>query len=414
VIRQFPYFIGFRYIRSRKNRFISFISLISVLGIALGVIILITVLSVMNGFDKEIHQKVFDFTPHLSLIKKSSDITELTDEESELLQGVGTYAPNIEAQGLLLMHQALVPINVRGVWPIAEQKISKLATQMTQGDLTMLEPGGFRVIISDAFAIRYGVALGDKITILVPKARIGPMGMMPVFKWLQVVGTFEADGGFIGSEANVYLHFNDAHHILRSARVSDGYAVKLSDPYQAPLMRMKWQSTVLAERFMIVDWTMQYGTYLKAVKIEKTMMFLILLLLIAIATFNLITSLVMLVKEKQSDIAILRTMGARASAIMCIFFIQGWLIGLIGTGLGLLGGLWLANHVTEVVEYIQRVTHMELFISSVYLVDQLPSQVLWRDIVKICSAALLMSWFATIYPAWRASKIYPADILTYE
>lgn len=414
MIKQFPYFIGFRYIRSRKNRFISFVSLISVLGIALGVMILITVLSVMNGFDKEIHQKVFDFTPHLFLVKKDPELGSLTKEEAHRLGAIGAYAPMIEAQGLLLMSQDLVPINLRGIRPEIEQKVSQLAAQMEEGQLSRLQAGSFQVIISEALAIRYGIAIGDKVTVLIPKARIGPMGLMPIFKWLQVSGTFKADGGFIGSETYMYLHFKDASNLLRSARALDGYVVKLPDPYLAPLIRVRLQATALALRFNIIDWTMQYGAYLKAIKIEKTMMFLILLLLIAIAAFNLVTSLVMLVKEKQADIAILRTMGARSSAIMHIFFIQGWVIGLIGTTLGLLTGLWLAHHVTAVVECLQRVTHMELFVSSVYLVDQLPSQVLWSDVIKICIASLVMSWLATLYPAWRASKIHPADILSYE
>lgn len=406
-------FIGLRYIRSKSSNFISFVSFVSIIGIALGVSILITVLSVMNGFAEEIHQKVFDLTPQLILVKNransSGNLNEIIKQYPEILATTEI----VMGHGLLLLDQRFLPVAVSGIDPKTEIKVSKIKEKMREGKIESLMPASYHAVISETIARNFSLVLGDKITLLVPKIRVGPLGVMPVYKLFTVAGIFSGDSGMFNNDSNIYIHMDDARRVFKDTDSYEGYKAKLEDVYEAPLLAETLR-TKYWEDFSVADWSQEYGSYLKAVKIEKTTMFLILLMLIAIAVFNLITSLVMLVNEKKSDIAILRTIGALPRTIIGIFVIQGFSIGLIGTLLGLCLGITLSTNITEFVNFIQNITHMEIFVSSVYFADYLPSKILSSDLVKVCSISLLMSLIATLYPAWHAAKIHPVEILRYD
>ena len=414
MFKPLPLFIGLRYTRAKKhNHFVSFISLSSMLGIGLGVMVLITVLSVMNGFDDEIHKRFFGMAPEITLTgadDKLSNWEELAGK-LEKLPGVTGVAPYVGAQGLLTHEGQVIPIILTGIIPSYEEQITKLKHKIILGDMSSLDH--FGMVIGESLANTLGVTIGEKVTIMIPQATVTPAGMVPRFKRFTVKAIFTAGSGFNFDSKMAFIDLSDAQKLLQIGSQVTGIKLKLDDIYKAPALS-KQIADDLGEGYQVGNWTDQFGAFFHAVKMEKTMMFLILLLIIAVAAFNLVSSLVMVVNDKQAEIAILRTIGATPRTILAIFIVQGMMVGLVGTLMGLVSGLLLASNATTIVNYIQSLFDIQILSSNIYFVDFLPSKILFSDLWQVCGIALLMSFLATIYPAWRASKTVIAEALHYE
>jgi len=416
MYRPLAVYIGLRYIRAkRSNHFISFISLTSMIGIALGVAVLITVLSVMNGFDDEIHDRFFGMTPEITIAAMSGKMADWSVWENKLKHypGVKGIAPFVGGQGLLTFDGQVLPVLTAGVLPEEEQSVHNIASKMAAGKFDALRPGKFGIVLGKNIAMSLGVWLGDKVTLMIPELNISLAGAIPRFKRFEVVGIFSAGSGFNFDTRLSFIHLADAQKLFQMGNDVTGLRLKINNVYAAPLMGAN-MARELPENFEVSDWTDQFGAFFKAVKMEKTMMFLILMLIIAVAAFNLVSSLVMIVNDKQSEIAILKTAGARPSTILSIFMVQGMTVGLIGVISGVLLGIYLSWHATAIVDWLQRTLHVQWISSNVYFVDYLPSRLSWKDVAHVCLSAMLMSFAATIYPAWRASRVQPAEALRYE
>ncbi|MGC1183226.1 lipoprotein-releasing ABC transporter permease subunit [Legionella sp.] len=407
-------FMGLRYTRSRKkNHFVSFISLSSMLGIGLGVMVLITVLSVMNGFDQQIHNRFFGMAPEITVSgfnERLSDWPEIA-KKIQSIPEVKAVAPYIGGQGLLVHEGQVLPIILTGIMPDKEEKITHLKDKLIAGSIENLNH--FGMILGKGLADTLGVMIGDKVTVMIPQATVTPAGMVPRFKRFTVVGIFSAGTGFNFDTKLAFMNIDDAQKLFQLDNDVTGIKMKINDVYKAPELSYHI-SNLLGEGYQVGNWTQQYGAFFEAVKMEKTMMFMILLLIIAVAAFNLVSSLVMVVNDKQAEIAILRTLGATPTTILWTFIVQGMMVGIVGTFFGLISGIVLAKNATSIVNHLQSWFHFKALSSSIYFVDYLPSQIMLSDLLKVCVMALLMSFFATIYPAWRASKTVIAEALHYE
>lgn len=411
----FPFHIGLRYIRAkRRNHFISFISLASMIGIVLGVMVLITVLSVMNGFDDQIKSHIFAMVPQVTVTDPNgmSNWHDIQSQISNKKHVVAT-APFVAGQGMLSGFGVTSGIVFTGINPDAEVKVSSIATKMIAGSLSNLKQSAFGIILGIDLANQLGVTLGDKVTLITPQASMTPVGITPRFKRCTVVGIFQVGGGYSFDSNLALMNLTNAQQLLQMGNTVTGIHVKVADLYDAPKLSTELKNSLSSQNF-ISDWTQEYGPLFKAIKMEKTMIFIILLFIIAIAAFNLVSTLVMVVTDKQSDIAILRTFGATPRMIMNIFMVQGSVIGLIGTLVGVILGILLALSAPDIVAFIERVFHVQFISASLYYIDYLPSKLEWFDVLQIGGSALGMSLLATIYPAWRASKTNPAEALRYE
>lgn len=407
-------FMGLRYTRSRKkNHFVSFISLSSMLGIGIGVMVLVTVLSVMNGFDEQIHNRFFGMAPEITVTGPNERLSNwpAIEEKIRAIPEIKAVAPYVGGQGLLVHDGQVLPIVLTGVLPSVEEKITHLKDKLLGGSIENLNH--FGIILGKNIADTMGAMIGDKVTVMIPQATVNPTGMIPRFKRFTVVGVFSAGSGFNFDTRLAFINMEDAQKLFQMGDDVTGLKMKINNVYQAPELSMRL-SHLLGDEYQAGNWTEQYGTFFEAVKMEKTMMFMILLLIIAVAAFNLVSSLVMVVNDKQAEIAILRTIGATPSTILWTFIVQGMMVGVVGTALGLIGGLLLADNATAIVNHLQSWFNVKVLSSSIYFVDYLPSKILFSDIWKVCVMALLMSFLATIYPAWRASKTVIAEALHYE
>lgn len=416
MFRPFFAFIGYRYTRiKRKNHFISFISLTSVLGIALGVGVLIAVLSVMNGFNQEIRAKLLNGTPHITVgrfgepLMDWPSLVKTIKSNSEILGA----APFIYGQGML-SHQATGHVQgvlVKGIDPSQVNEVYPLAAHIKEGALGDLRPGEYGIILGQGLAKNFGAKVGDKVSLIAAEASVTPAGISPRIRRFTVVGIFEI--GDLYDDKQVIIHLNDANKFFRMHDAVTGIQLKIQDEMQAPQVAREL-TDILDQDYWAVDWTQDFASFFKALKIQKTVMTFILLLIIAVAAFNLVSSLVMMVTDKRSDIAILRTLGASRRGIMGIFMFQGGIIGIIGTIMGVLFGLFLAYNVTGWTDKIQAMFNVELVAKDVYLIGFLPSDVHMVDIVYIAITTMIMCFIATLYPAWRAANIQPAEALRYE
>ena len=414
MFKPIPLFIGLRYTRAKKkNHFVSFISLSSMLGIGLGVMVLITVLSVMNGFDNEIHKRFFGMAPEITISGRDGKISDWQALENKLKStpNVKAIAPYVGGQGLLTHDGQVLPIMLTGILPSEEESITHLNDKLLIGNMSALQH--FGIILGRGLALNLGVSIGDKVTIMVPEASVTPAGMIPRFKRFTVAGIFTAGTGFNFDTKLAFINLNDAQKLMQLGDDITGLRLKIKNVYDAPLMSNEI-AYKLGENYQVDNWTENFGAFFEAVKMEKTMMFLILMLIIAVAAFNLVSSLVMVVNDKQAEIAILRTIGATPKTILSIFIVQGMMVGFVGTILGLVGGILLASNATAIVDYLQAVFNTHILSSSIYFVDYLPSKIMWSDLWQVSVMALLMSFIATIYPAWRASKTVIAEALHYE
>jgi lipoprotein-releasing system permease protein len=407
-------FIGLRYNRGRRrNGFISFISLMSMLGIALGVAVLITVLSVMNGFDQQIRERVFGMAPHLSLMRYGgiSDWQSLLPKLSH--PQVLHVAPYVEGQGMLYNLGQVNASFVYGIEPALEAEVSILPSKMIAGNLKNLRPKEFGIVIGEQMAMNLGAVMGDKIVVVTPQVTSSIAGISTVLKRFTVVGIFRVGKSYGFDSSTAFINIKDAQALYRRGELISGLRIQLQDLYQSTSVAHDLARN-FTEEYQFTDWKMKYGSFFEAIATEKNIQFLLLLLLVAIAAFNLVSTLVMVVTEKQSDIAILRTLGATPALIMRVFMVQGTLIGFVGTTLGVVGGVALAWNVTAVFEWCQQLFNTRILDSDAFWLNYLPSKLEWIDVLQITLMSLLMSVLATLYPAWRASRVQPAEALRYE
>lgn len=413
----FEWLVGLRYTRagrrSSRNSFISFISLISMAGIALGVAALIIVLSVMNGFQKEVRDRMLSVLPHIEVFDASGVIPDwkATAAEAKKNPAVLGAAPYVDAQSMIVNDGVMRGTMLRGILPEEEPKVSIVASKVKAGKLTDLREGAFNIILGVDLARAMHVGIGDKVTLAAPEGQLTPAGTIPRLKAFTVVAVFEA-GHYEFDSGMAFIHIGDAQKFFRQDGPT-GVRLKIKDMLQAPQVAFDLSRT-LGGNLITRDWSQQNSNYFAAVKTEKTMMFIILTLIIAVAAFNLVSTLVMTVTEKQADIAILRTLGASPMSIMKIFMVQGGLVGLFGTALGVLSGIIVALNIDVIVPFIERVLGIQFLAKEVYVISSLPSDLHWSDVYTIGAIAVVLAFLATIYPSWRAARVKPAEALRYE
>jgi lipoprotein-releasing system permease protein len=409
--------IGLRYTRagkrSARNSFISFISLISMAGIALGVAALIVVLSVMNGFQKEVRDRMLSVLSHIEVFDASGSLPDwrVTAAEAMRNKDVRGAAPYVEAQAMVTREDTVRGIMVRGILPAEEPKVSEVAKQVRRGSLNDLRPGEFNIVLGGELARALHIKLGDKLTLIAPQGQVTPAGVLPRLKQFNVVGIFEA-GHYEYDASLAFIHLDDGEKMFRQTGPS-GLRLKVADMQQAPEVALSLSRSLSGELY-IRDWSQQNRNWFAAVQTEKRMMFIILTLIIAVAAFNLVSTLVMTVTDKQADIAILRTLGASPASVMKIFMIQGALVGLLGTAIGVGGGVLIALNVDVIVPFIESLFGVQFLPRDIYLISALPSDLRWPDVWRIGGMAVVLAFLATLYPSWWAARVRPADALRYE
>ncbi len=407
--------IGLRYTRAkRRNHFISFISLISMLGIALGVAALIVVLSVMNGFQTELRSRILAVVSHVQISGANGEMAgwERVAAQAEKQPHVTGAAPFVQAQGMLSYGQSVRGALVRGILPDLEDKVADFRPHMKSGSLDALTPDSFNIVLGAELARALGVFVGDKVTLIAPQGVVTPAGVVPRLKTFNVVGLFEV-GMFEYDSGLALIRMEDAQRLYRMEDRVSGVRLKLDDLFAAPRVARELVTRIDADAF-ISDWTRSHANFFRAVQIEKNMMFIILSLIVAVAAFNIVSTLVMAVTDKQADIAILRTLGASPGSVMAIFMVQGALIGCIGLGLGVAGGVAVALNVDVLVPLIERLLGTQFLAKEVYYISELPSELQWGDVTTITLVAFVLALAATVYPSWRASRTNPAEALRYE
>ncbi|MDW5418481.1 lipoprotein-releasing ABC transporter permease subunit [Iodobacter sp. CM08] len=406
--------IGLRYTRaSRRNGFISFISLISVVGIALGVAALIIVLSVMNGFQAEVRNRILGMAAHVQISGIGNQLQDWQTAANVAKKNphVLATAPYVLGQGLLINGSQVKGVLVRGIDPQQESKVNEVAGKLVTGELHSLRSGEFGIILGISLANELSVRPGDRVTMITPQGQVTPAGLIPRMKQFTVTGIFKAD--YAPYDIGLaMIDIKDAQTLFRTGSAVSGVRLKLDDLNLA--RRVAREINQAMPELIASDWSQENPTYFRAVEIEKRMMFIILTLIVAVAAFNLVSTLVMVVTDKQADIAILRTLGASPFSIMKIFVIQGALSGVIGTGSGVLAGILVSKNLDVIVPFIERILGTTILSPDIYLISELPSRVLWSDVSSIGGISLLLALLATLYPSWRASRVNPAEALRYE
>jgi lipoprotein-releasing system permease protein len=417
---QIPYefLLGWRYTRAgrgtRRNGFISFISGVSMLGIALGVAALIIVLSVMNGFQKEVRDRMLGVLSHIEVFAPGGEALPdlaLTLREVQAHPEVLGAAPFIAAQGLIAWGEDMKGTLIRGIDPALEPRVTDLAADLADTVLPRLESGRFGIVLGAALARSLGVGMGDAVTLIAPSGQLTPAGVVPRLRQMTVVGLFDS-GHYEYDSAMAFVHQDDAARIFRLEGPT-GVRLKIRDLHQAREVAIDLASRLSGD-LLIRDWTLQNRTWFAAVQLEKRMMFIILTLIVAVAAFNLVSTLVMTVTDKRADIAILRTLGASPASIMAVFVVQGAMVGIIGTGAGLLLGLGVAFHIETIVPALEHLLGASFLPQDIYLISRMPSDPQQADIVPIGLISLALAFVATLYPSWRASRVNPAEALRYE
>ena len=410
--------LGWRYTRAgratRRNGFISFISGVSMLGIALGVAALIIVLSVMNGFQKEVRDRMLGVVSHIEIYGPGggvlADLPLTMSQVRRNPQVIGA-APFVAAQAVLARGEDMRGTIVRGIDPAHESEVTDITASMKQSSLRKLVPGEFNIVLGSELARNLGVREGDPVTLIAPSGQVTPAGIVPRLKQMTVVGTFDS-GHYEYDNGLVLMHMDDAQRIFRLEGPT-GLRLKLRDLHQARDVAAELGRT-LTGAFLIKDWTRQNRTWFAAVQLEKRMMFIILTLIVAVAAFNLVSTLVMTVTDKRADIAILRTLGSSPASIMGIFVVQGAMVGVIGTLAGLLLGLGIALNIDVIVPALEQALNASFLPRDIYLISRMPSEPQQSDILPIALISLVLAFAATIYPSWRASRVNPAEALRYE
>ncbi len=408
--------IGLRYTKSRsRNNFVSFISAISMIGIALGVAALIVVLSVMNGFQTELRERILGVVSHVQIRGFGEPIAnwiELGREVESIVSAEGI-APFTNIQGLLSKGDVVRGVLVRGVVPTLEKKVSELGNQVIEGSLDSLTSGKFNVVLGVELAQRLQVGLGDKVLLMIPKGQTTPAGIIPRLKRFKVSGIFEA-GMYDYDSGLALIAIEDSQKLTRTLGMVDGLRLKVKDLFLAPITSRQISDRLATDNLLVTDWTQSHANFFRAVQIEKKVMFVILMLVVAVAAFNIVSTLVMAVADKRSDIAILRTLGASPNGIMIIFILQGALIGFIGASFGVVLGTVVAINIDVIVPFIEAFLGMDLLSKDVYYISELPSELKMKDVLLTALISFALSVLATLYPSWKASTTRPAEALRYE
>jgi lipoprotein-releasing system permease protein len=414
-LRPFELFVGLRYTRAkRRTHFISFISFISIAGIALGIWALITVMSVMNGFEKEVRARILGAAAHIQALGPESGLHDWQPLAAEMKKhpDVVGVAPFVMAQGLLSTGSAVRGVFVRGIDPALENEVADFGSHMRAGQLTDLRPGEFGIVLGINIARGMQLHVGDRVTLISPQGQVTPAGLMPRLKQFTVVGVFSMDHNEFDS-ALALVNMADAQVLYRLDDAVSGLRLKVKDLDQAPRITREL-ARVAPSGVFLSDWTQQNVNYFRAIQIEKRMMFIILTLIIAVAAFNLVSTLVMVVTDKHPDIAILRTLGASPKSIMQIFVVQGVIIGTVGTVVGVVTGILTALNIDVIVPFIEHTFRFQILSRDVYYISELPSDLHWFDVVWVSAISLLLALVATLYPSWRAARVNPAEALRYE
>ncbi|KAF3982657.1 MAG: lipoprotein-releasing ABC transporter permease subunit [Methylococcales symbiont of Hymedesmia sp. n. MRB-2018] len=407
--------IGMRYTRAkRRTQFISFITLTSILGIALGVTALIAVLSVMNGFEAELRERILGMTSHTTITGRNETLLQWQQLEKQIINrpNVEGSAPFVSGQVMINADRRVSGIALRGVFPEYEPKVSEVANKMKIGQLSDLSQGSFGIILGQELANYLAVIKGDKVTIISPQINSTPAGILPRLKRFTVIGTFQV--GMYEYDRNMaIIHIKDAAKLFRLGDAVSGLRLKLDDLFNAPRISQSL-ATELNYQYRVSDWTKAHSNFFRAIKTEKKVMFIILLLIVAVAAFNIVSTLVMVVTDKRGDIAILKTQGFSNLSVMGVFIVLGGIIGIVGTALGTFGGVLLALNIETIVPAIEGFFGVQFMAPDVYYISDVPSKLVWVDVYYIAGCAFFLSLLATLYPAWQASRINPAEVLRYE
>jgi len=413
MLKTLPIKIGLRYTGAkRRNHFISFISATSMAGLTLGVAVLILVLSVMNGFDRELRERILGMVPHAALYS-ADGLSDWRGLAGEVVKNpdIVAAAPFVQIQGMMSSKGRVQGVMVNGIEPEWESKVSILPDFMKKGDFYSLNDARYQIILGDLLANKLGASIGDKVTLIMPEASLTPAGLMPRLKRFTVSGVFSVGAELDASFA--YIHIRDAAKLARLDNEAQGLRLMTKDLFKAP--KIAWDLQFELEgNLRASDWTRTHGNLFQAIKMEKTMIGLLLLIIVAVAAFNIVSTLVMVVTDKQGDIAIMRTLGMSPGAIMSVFMVQGFIIGVVGIILGTLLGILCALTVTDVIAWVERILGIQFLNANVYFISYLPSELLWSDVVLVTSSGLIMCFLATLYPAYKASKVKPAEALRYD
>lgn len=411
----YEWLIGTRYLTSTHRRgFVSFVALISILGLMLGVAVLIVVLSVMNGFERELRTRMLSVTAHATLMGLEGALEDwrIARDFALDMPDVNAAAPYIEEQAMLAHGRRMTGAAIRGVLPEEENKATGLAQRITEGRIEDLEKGKYRMILGVALAEEIGAKVGDSVILIAPEGSATPSGVMPRMRRFKITGIFSS--GMYEFDRNLALvHMADAAQIYRLGDQVTGIRLALGDPMKAPTV-VRELAIRLGGGFYVSDWTRSHAIFFRSIELSKSMLFVILMMIIAVAAFNIVATLVMIVKEKQTDIAILRTIGAGPKNILAAFAVQGVLIGLTGTALGAGLGILIAQNVEWLVRGLESVLGTQFMDASVYNMSDLPAYVEITDVLQVCGTAFVLCALATIYPAWRASRTQPAEALRHD
>lgn len=411
-----PMMIGGRYSRAkRRNGFISFISAISILGVGIGVWVLISVISIMNGFGNELRGRVLDVAPHVTITGQGGWLTDwkVLDPMVEQTQSVLGRAPYVLAQGLVSQGGSVTGSLMKGVLPEEESKVSDIAKHMLEGTFEELQAGKYNVVLGQGLAAKIGARLGDKVTFISPQGQSTPAGIMPRMRRFTVVGVFGGIGPDEFDSSLSYIHMSDAAKLFKTRGMVSGVRLKLADPSKAREVQIDLADK-LKYQYFVDNWTSQHKSLFRALEFERRMVFIVLFLIVAIAAFNIVSTLIMVVTDKRADIAILRTLGLSPLRVMGIFFVQGVMSGVIGTLIGAIAGILTALNLSKIIGFIESMVGYEVLPATVYMVTDFPAELRMSDVTTIVLASLIICMLATLYPAWRASRTQPAEALRYE
>ncbi len=415
MLRPYELAIALRYVRSHnKNRFISFISVISMAGIALAVAVLIMVLSVMNGFESEVRNRILQIVAHASITGLDGRISDW-----QALSAIAGRDPDVRAVARFVDGQAMLVgpaeirgVQLRGIDPASELRTSALGSLMVDGKLEALEPGTFGMVIGRTLAEQLGVAVGDSVVVLVSQGITTPAGVVPRMRRFRVTGIFYA-GMYEFDRALVFVNVADAQRLFRFGEDVTGVRLAINDPLEAPGV-VRSVANAWGGGVYVTDWTREHGNFFRSIQLTRSIIFVILLLVVGVAAFNIVSTLVMVVRDKRGEIAILRTLGSTPAAILAIFVLQGALVGVMGTAVGVTAGVLGAWNVSAIAVFIERLTGFQFLAPDVYFISELPSRLVWADVWQVAGIALLLGLVSTIYPAWRGAVTAPAEVLRYE
>jgi len=416
MFRPLELYVGLKYTRAkRRNHFISFISSISMGGIALAVMLLITVLSVMNGFEAELRDRILGMASHVEISSGRASLQDwqgLKQEVDGRIGDVDGAAPYISGEGMLRSGRSLSGTLIRGVVPEQEREVSDVADHMVAGRFDSLRKGDYNIVIGAELQALLGVNVGDKVDLMIPEANITPAGIVPRFRRFTVGGVFKV-GMYEYDRGMVMISMGDAATLYNMGDGVTGLRLHLKDMFDAPSVSRQLE-LMLPPGNRVSDWTRQHANFFHAIATEKMVMFIILSLIIAVAAFNIVSMLVMVVTDKQGDIAILRTLGLTPRSVMAIFMVQGSLIGVIGTAIGVALGVLLSINIEHIVPFLEKVLNTDLLSADVYYISQLKAELHEADVMRIAGLSLVLSFLSTLYPAWRAARVQPAEALRYE